>query len=332
LVWHLGPKSDDSLTINSIDGILFRSPDEKNSGSFMDNLRLELFTGKLTEVSGNPAATDATASGDVDLSNIEVKVVDVIPGGRIRAALLMGQADQTSATADNIHLNIWRVGINGGLSENMITYRAEYLQNTGQANGAGTPTGDLDFAGNAIDLGLGFNSKDTSVGSFGLWGNIVMASGDDTNDDEDESFHDFTSLGGNSSDRYFGEIFGKSNTLGGGIPIGQGLETGSEGQGMTVFNLGLQFNPAFAKKYWAKVDFFHLTRPEDSLNNTDVGDEFGTEFDLTLGFNHSDNVGIEGGYAMLTPDDALTGVGATNDETITKWFARANVKWGGEDK
>lgn len=336
LVWYIGPNSDDSLSINSIDGISAQCNKSEPKGNFLDKVHVTLFTGKVNEDDGIANTDAGDVTGDVNLSNIQVNL-DVIPNGSLHVAYLRGQDSNAAAVSDNNTLGIYRIGVNGGAMENMFTYRLEYLTNTGEFKGQGQTAADaLSYGGNAIDIGLGLNSPETSIGTFSGWLNWVMASGDDnTVDSDDDSFHDFTSMGINTSDRYYGEIFGKSNTLAGGSPLGQGVDTGVEGQGLEVLNIGVNFKPKFSPKCWAKLDFYTFKRSEDSVvtvANTPaatVGDKFGTEFDLTLGHNHTDNVGIEFGYAMLNVDDALTGVGAINDDAVTKLFARTNIKWGG---
>jgi hypothetical protein len=77
------------------------------------------------------------------------------------------------------------------------------------------------------------------------------------------------------------------------------------------------------------IDYFIFKRSVDTWNGGTVPDKIGNELDITLGYNHTDNVGFELGYAMLSPDDALiTSPGLDND--IKKAFARAKVKWGGQ--
>jgi len=345
LVWNISPRNDDSLTTNSIDGL--------DVTRKWDMVTLDVFTGKAFEFDNNPARTDnVTPIGDVNLDNIQLTFPTIIPNGSLGVGFLQGDQSNTAAVGDNNHLKIARVGANGGLMENMITYRAEFFQNFGQfngggINGSGTPT-DLKYKGNAIDLGVGYNTPETQVGSFALWGNFLQASGDDnTKDDQDKSFHDFSALGVNSSDRLLGEIFGKSNALGGGFkPLGQGLNTSdvtgtapkssTQGQGLQVVNIGGRLKVARMPKLWVRLDYWMFQRVKDSVNtgvtNVNVGKKFGNEYDLTIGYDHSDNVMFEGGYAQLKPDDALTGVGATNQDTVKKLFARAKVKWGGEEK
>jgi hypothetical protein len=114
----------------------------------------------------------------------------------------------------------------------------------------------------------------------------------------------------------------------------------TQGQGLEILNIGVNYKPSFSPKCWARLDFFSFSRAEDSVKTgaattTKVGDKFGTEIDLTLGHNHTDNVGFEFGYAMLNVDDAIAGVNPTtgasnpNDDAVTKLFARTNIKWGG---
>jgi len=335
LVWHIGPKSDDNLTINSIDGLEVECKKSDKMENFWDRLHLVFFTGKFKETAGSPAVTDATSSGDINLTDIEA-ILHIIPGGgRVRFAVMRGDASNTPAVSDNNHLGIWRLGANGGVLDNMVTYRAEFLQNFGQQNGVTTAH---KYKGNALDLGAGYNSPETPAGTFGAWLNYVRASGDDNStDSDDKSFQDFSSLGINTSDRYYGEILGKSNALGLGqglaSPLAQGVGAqGLENQGLQILNIGAQYKPVFWQKGWARLDFYTAKLAKDSIDGVSIQNKIGTEWDLTVGYNHTDNVTLEGGYAALTPKEALTGGGNAPNETVTKLFARAKIKWGGEEK
>lgn len=328
LVWNISPTDDDSLTNNSIDGILL----QLRKWEFIN---VDFFTGKANEDDGiaNTDADDTSAGGDVNLSSLDIALPKFVPGGVINVGYLWGVDSSSAPTNNDNKLTTIRVGIRGGVMENMLTYRAEFFQNGGEfENGANNTK--VDYKGNAIDLGIGVNPAETSIGTFGFSANYLMGSGDDnTTDTDDESFHDFSVLGFNSSDRLLGEIFGKSNTLGGGTPRGQGLDaTGTrQNGGLTVLNIGASYRPAFAPKHTVKFDWFNFTQTEDSQNGTDIGDKFGHEFDFTWSYAHTDNVGVDLGYAWLSPDDALVGVGSNiPDEDVTKWFARTKIKWGGE--
>ena len=354
LVWNISPTDDDNLTLNSIDGALFQSRK-------WDFVNVDLFTGKANEDDAIANTDQDDTTGDVNLTSLDVVLPKLIPGGKLNVGYLMGRDSNSSAESDNNSLNTARVGVNGGVAENMITYRAEFFQNMGEFKGAGLTNADtaasaaakLKYEGSAIDLGVGINSPETSVGTFGGWINYLMASGDDNvRDDKDESFHDFSPLGFNTSDRLLGEIFGKSNVLGGGTtlgtPIGQGINTAdatavapsaaTQGQGLKVLNIGVHFKPVFCKKSTFRADYYTFSRAEDSvLTNaatgarTNVGDKFGSEIDLAYIYDHTSNVNLELGWAWLSPDDALIGVNnQNNDDNVTKLYARTKINWGGE--
>ncbi len=351
LVWNLSPTEDDNLTTRAIDGLLVQCRK-------FDFIHADFFTGKAVEddtITGATTDTDRSdVTGDVNLTSLDFVFPKLIPEGKLNVGYLLGDDSNSQLESDNNRLRTYRVGVNGGVSKNMFTYRAEFFGNMGEFAGAGLDGSGaatkLKYQGSALDLGVGANTPDTSIGKFGLWLNYLMASGDDNvTDDKDKSFHDFSVMGVKSSDRLLGEIFGKSNVLGGSSPLGQGLDTSdatgvapsgaTQGQGLHVLNIGVNFKPTFSAKSWFRFDFYTFARAEDSVKtgaatNADVGDKFGTEFDLAYGYDQSDNVGLELGYAMLNPDDALkvqNGFATTGkDDAITKLYARAKIKWGGE--
>jgi hypothetical protein len=338
LVWSVGTKNDDNLSINSMDGLLLVSRESDNTSTFWNKLRLDVFTGKARTDKTSNTQTNASGTNpkDVNISNVEVKIYDVIPAGRIRTALLIGDGENGRLESDNNHLRIFRLGVNGGLREQLFSYRAEFLQNFGRQNRTTIGTqSDLKYKGNAIDLGLGFNGQEKPQGTLGLWANYFRASGDKNGDNTDKSFHDFSILGVNSSDRTFGEIFGKSNALGGGTPRGQGADGlfSAQNQGLQVVNVGVSFRPAFAPRTTGRFDYYNLSHTVGSLNGSTIGKKFGNEFDFTINYDRNANVGFETGFAMLQPGNALYGEPqARRDDDVTKLFARAKVKWGGEEK
>ncbi|MCG3205945.1 MAG: hypothetical protein KCHDKBKB_02669 [Elusimicrobia bacterium] len=348
LVWNISPTDDDSLTNNSIDGLLIQCRK-------FDFIHADLFTGKSTEDDAIANTDQDDATGDVNLTSLDFVLPKLVPGAKLNLGYLLGDDANSNLENDNNHLRTARVGINGGVSENMFTYRAELFSNMGEFAGMGLDSAGaatkLKYEGTAIDFGVGFNSKETSAGTFGVALNYLMASGDDNAiDDKDESFHDFSVMGINTSDRLLGEIFGKSNTMGGGTPLGQGINTAqasgavataapgttTQGQGLNVLNLGVQYKPTFCKKSTFRLDYFTFSRSEDEVKtaantNTKVGEDFGSEFDLAYVYDHTSNVNVELGYAMFSPDDALVGVNSTNqDDDVTKLYARTKIKWGGD--
>lgn len=334
LIWHIGPKSDDALSVNSIDGLLIRCPAEAGKGAFGDRLRVTLFTGKAAETATSVSQTDASSSGDVNLNNIEARF-NLMPEAQFRAAYLIGDSANTNAASDNNHLKIYRIAVNGGFMDSMINYNAEFLGNQGQQNAATA----IKYKGTAIDLGLGVNAKETALGGLGAKVSYFMASGDsNTSDNDDKSFHDFSLLGVNTSDRYFGEIFGKSSALAGGTPLGQGVDgvnTSTGSAGLSVFSLCFTWTPKFVAKTTVDLDYYLFSRAEDSVNNTNIGSKYGSEIDFTVRYSHTDNVGFDFGFATLKPDEALSfkktgSKTGTQEDAVNKLFARANIMWGGE--
>jgi len=226
--------------------------------------------------------------------------------------------------------------VRGGVRENWLTYRAEWFGNDGELAGN-------DYEGSALDLGVGLNLTETSIGGFNIAANWLSASGDDNAaDSKDESFRDFRALGASSSDRVFGEIFGQSNYLAtnvtsiGGFssPIGRGADTGAQGPGLQVLHVGASWMPTFAPKGSVRLDWYSFNTAEnrdaDTTGTTDNSDKIGSEIDLTLGYKHSDNVGLEAGFAMFSPDDLIaTSNSGAKDDDVRKLFGRVNVKWGG---
>ena len=329
LVWNVAATDNDSLSVAALDGLLLQS-------RRFEPIHADLFLGKAADDDGigNTDNDDTNGTGgDTNLSSFDLVFPTLIPGGKINAGYLWGVNTSSNATSNNNKLTIFRIGLRGGVMENMLTYRAEYFVNGGESKVAGSAA-KTNYKGNAIDLGVGFNSKETAAGKFGVNLNLLMASGDDNNSDkDDEAFHDFTQLGVGSSDRILGEIFGKSGTLtrSVGTRPGLGADTGSQGSGLEVLNIGAQYMPAFWANSTFSVDYYKFDTAEDGTTSAQPrADSYGSEIDLGLAYDHSANVRTEFGYAMFSPDDAIIGTTpATPDDDVTKLYSRAKVKWGG---
>ena len=337
LVWNIAPTDNDLLAIGAIDGITLRRD--------WEYVNSNLFFGKFSEddAQGNTNADDAgVGAGDINLNSFDLIFPTIIPGGKINAGYLWGNIENTSLSGDANKLTTFRVGVKGGVAEDRFTYRAEYLANGGEDKGNNVPPGQtkVSYEGNAIDLGVGYNSPETSVGTFNARLGLIAASGDDNAaNGDDESFHDFTVIGAGTSDRIMGEIFGKSSTLAGASATtagpGGGVDTGPQGQGMDVLNIGVTYTPpCLDGKLSGALDYWTFDTAEDgTTTGTPMADEYGNEIDLVLNWAHSDNVGIDLGYAMFSPGKAIVGTAAgAKDDDITKLFARAKISWGGEEE
>ncbi len=313
LVWRVGPLEDDAMSVNAIDGLSIT----RN----WDFIGFNVFTGKASEDEssvGDTDTNDVTGAGDINVSAIHAWLPTILPGGKIWLGLINGVDNNGAAQGAN-RLNIGRVGANGGILENLLTYRAEFLQDMGQNKSGATK---VKYKGSALDLGLGLNVPENRVGSIGIAADYDWASGDDKKgNNEDKSFRDLNAIGLNASDRYFGEIWGKSNAFGGGgAAFGNGLDTGSQSNGYQIIHLDATLKPAFATKTWWKIDFFDL--------GADKGKDYGREYDFTAGYKHTDNVGFEAGYGLFHTNKDLVAAGVSNKDT-TKLFGKVKVKWGG---
>jgi hypothetical protein len=328
LVWNIGPRSDDILRVDAIDGVDIRRQ--------WDKFSLDAFAGKATE--NNPQG-GTSEIGERSLKNLMLGFMGV-PNNKIWVGGTWGYNSNGANTSDSTKLKIYRAGIRGGVNENFITYRGEVLMNDGEDLSATASGGSkVNYNGRALDLGVGLNLEETGAGQFSFGADFTSASGDDDGDDnDDDSFHDLLEVGVLSTDRYYGEIFGRSNGLSFPVPFGMGLDSGNfaavgnQGPGFTILHANALYKPSWAPKSWWRLDWYDISATEDSqkVGGVDVerGD-FGSEIDLTAGYRHSDTVGFEGGYAMLMPDDGLTGGAGAPDDTITKLFARMKVGFGG---
>ncbi len=314
LVWNISPRKGDALAINAIDGLLL--------GKKWAMAEASLFMGKAVKEDPQGSTNlNLAVTGDVNLNSLDIIIPKVLPNGKINVGYLWGV--QTSVSPRN-SLNTARLGVSGGVLENMVTYQAEYLMNTGANNFTGTK---VKYEGTAIDLGVGYNAPETSIGKFSANIGYVMASGDNnTTDNKDKAFHDFGVLGVASSDRYFGEIFSKSDVL----AVGQvGVNSPAQGQGLKVLTLGVEYFPKWVNNTNAKLAFYDVKMDKNGASALSTAKDVGQEWDLSLGYKVSDNVGISGGYAMLQPDKGIVGtVPGTKKDDITKLFARASIKWG----
>jgi len=322
LVWFIGPRQGDAMAINAIDGI--------NLSKKWDMVEVNLFGGKALK-NGTQGTTDEGGSaGSVNLNSYDVVIPKLVPTAKINLGYLWGSKTSVSGATDR--LSIWRAGIAGGVMDNMITYKAEYLQNGGEDKIDNVPGGQtkVKYEGSAVDLGVGYNSPETPAGKFA--GNIgyLSASGDSkTGDNKDKSFHDFSALGVASSDRYYGQIGSKSDAVGSGLGR-VGANSGAQGVGLKVLNVGVEYLPKMVEKASVRIDYFDFKASEDGNNSAapKAGD-IATEWDLTLGYKATDNVGLSAGYATLKPDKGIVGiVPGTKKDAVKEFFANATIKWG----
>jgi hypothetical protein len=87
LVWNISPTDDDSLTANSIDGILFQC-------RTWDFLQTDLFIGKAVEVS----TMTSLSQGDTNLASLDFVMPTIVPGARVNLGYLWGVSENTDGS------------------------------------------------------------------------------------------------------------------------------------------------------------------------------------------------------------------------------------------
>jgi hypothetical protein len=320
LLVFAGAVNDDLLSVASLDALVV-----KKSFGPVDAL---FVTGKANEDDGIPGSgTDTDADAGSAESNITYGILSsdkLVKSDVVSVPLEIGYYQGTDANlentpSDNATLSI--IDLRAGLKalDNKLSVMAEYAMNGGQLNtGGGTKQ---DYKGNAMTLTAAWDDEDLG---FGVKGLLANASGDDTADSEDKSFHDFA-----ASDFRFGEILSNSNTFGSAVGLGAGLDTGIEGPGLNIMGLGGYYVlPVMEKKIKLKADYF-IAKINEPAPGADDG--IGNELDLAVNYAHSENLTASAGYAMLMPEDALTGGGSNPDDNITKLWAKLSLKWGDQE-
>lgn len=314
LLFHVGPVNDDILSIRGIDGL--------RAWEAIGKFDIDAFTGKFSENAGVGNLDD---TGDVNLSYVRFnsdKLIDLGKKGPkipLELGYYVGAYDDNSTpTDDNANLTILDLRAGFESADEKLKANIEYAMNGGQVNtGAGT---DQDFKGNALLLGVAFEDMDRG---FGLHANYANASGDKTSNSKDKSFRDFSAVNGGASDYRFGEIMSNSSQFGGVGTGSAGLDTGSEGAGLNVINIGGMYRlPWMDGRLVAKGDYYVAKYNETAT----FPDDIGNEIDLSVKYKHNNSVSAAVGYAIFSPGEAW----ATDGDDTTKMWAKMIMKWGGK--
>ncbi|MBI4370329.1 MAG: hypothetical protein HY547_08890 [Elusimicrobia bacterium] len=239
----------------------------------------------------------------------------------------------TAAPTDNTNLGVLSLNAGASLMEDMLKLNFDWASNSGQRHtGAGTM---LDFKGSLMALQGMVNLEDWGLGVALEYAN---ASGDDgSSATEDKSFHDMSAFG-MVPRRSYGQILGQSNTLGGGTPLLQGLDSGSAltgaGRGFNVLALCVHYTLPGMEKLALDYDWFSAAANKLAASAT-TDKKIGTEMDLTLSWAKSETLSFDIGMARFTPQinsavlGALLGGGSGNafNDNVEKLFANASLKF-----
>jgi hypothetical protein len=117
LVWNLSPTDNDYLTSSAIDGLTLQYHK-------FEPVLVDLFLGKAIEddtVANSSTTTNGDDTlGDTNLASLDIVFPTLIPGGKINAGYLWGVNESTVPTSNDNKLTTIRVGVRGGLMENML--------------------------------------------------------------------------------------------------------------------------------------------------------------------------------------------------------------------
>jgi hypothetical protein len=309
LLAYFGPVNDDSLTVTSLDALSAWKKTGPITWSFV--------TGKPFE--GTGAVGVADGAGDVNVTWITAGSNELIKGHNVPVELgyYEGNIGNGTSSSDNDNLTIMDFRAGYVCPGDMLHVMAEYARNGGKVHFA-SPTPDLKYKGSAFSLKASYDTKD--VGLL-VRGQFASSSGD--NNPGDNQLKNFAAI---NADYRFGEILSNSNALSGGTY--SGLDD-SAGTGVRVFGFGASYTLPFDDKKYAVHGDYYNVRANKVVSG--ASKKVGSEIDLAASYDYSENVSADLGYAMLDTGAGLANgfaPGSAADDSVTKLYAKLNVKWG----
>ncbi|HMZ25894.1 MAG TPA: hypothetical protein PLT11_03205 [Elusimicrobiota bacterium] len=310
---YFGPVNDDLLGVSALDALAV----SKKVGP----VTLLGVTGKVSDddvIATTSTATDAgDTAGDVNASWITASSDELIKLKDLKVPLEIGYYSMTNsnaaATSDNANLSIIDLRAGVQCPKDSFKVMLEYAMNGGQQNAGATKT---KFKGSLLLLTAYWKGEDNA---YGVHADFASASGDDTADTNDKSFHDI------AGDYRWGEILSNDNVA----DVGVGFDSGAQGPGLNIVKIGGHYVlPVVDKKVSLHADYIMAKTSKSVTLAGGTSKKIGNEIDLAVKYKHSDNVMAKVGYAMLSPDDVLTGGGSAQDDQVSKAFAKLLVKWG----
>jgi len=198
-------------------------------------------------------------------------------------------------------------------TNNGIFWNIEVAKQTGQVTSAMQAAADVDASGMAVEGWFGYNWK-SGKNTHRVFVRLENATGDDASTaDENEGFQP---LFGDFHNRLgHGDWFQMAdNTTGLNGGVGGGINAVSVG-----YTGYYRDRHEFGGAYWS----YNL----DEDNGAATGDKLGTALDVWYGFNYSRNVSFTASLSQLSPDDALTGGGAAPDDSVTRLYGQARLRF-----
>lgn len=345
------------------DIIAYYGPKEKLYGlpvDALDMMRAD-FAGENFTVSALAGKPEANAAAGTIRANDEQDIRALLFGLRgqenIAAGAYLWNVEQhrnlanvgngpTEATDGGRNSRLWIVGVKAKAMAGPAWIGAEFAKNYGiiREDGDTQTAPTASAVGWAAMLDLGAKLDVDGVAAFTPWGKFAMGTGrQNTRENRNE---DFMAV---NPDFRPGIIYGRFGT-GANNTVGQGLTNAFASnslQNRVIWGAGLKVNPAAVNKLTAGLSFWDFRRHRATSGpNTapaNMGQKhFGSEIDLDLTWDHSDNVQFGVGAGRFMPGQYIH----TDRQATTGLFASANsqrgvnpayagyfdvkIKWGGQ--
>jgi hypothetical protein len=175
-------------------------------------------------------------------------------------------------------------------------------------------TGDVDTtedaSGNALEgwIGYNFNKKHR------VYVRAEQATGDDlSTGTDDESFQPM-----------FGDFHNRTGH-GDWFLLQDDPTAGAFGLEGGLTAIGVGWTGRFDDKSEVGVEYWNYALEED--NGAAIGDDLGAAIDVWYGYNYSRNLSFVAAFSQLSPDDALSGGGAAPDDSVTRLYGQARIRF-----
>lgn len=332
LIGYAGHYDDDSMTVNGVDGLDLN----KKVGPVMVDLFHAATNDTKTGLTGATALDSANATAviggrrSVKQINLMANVKELTGNDMLNIPVAISyskgvNSGTSTVTMNQAHLAILAINAGASFMDGMVGVGLDWATNTGHSGHATK----VDYKGTLTAVNVNYMNKDIGFSAKVDWAN---SSGDDgSSATQDKSFHDLSSFG-MAPRKNYGEILGRTNNLGGGgTPILQGLDSGSTaaaGAGLNVLSLMVGYKLPVMDNKWS-VDYAYISAKSNKLPvGSTLEKSIGTEVDLSLSYNHSENVMWGLGVAQFSPkaNSFALGNGVANDK-VQKLFAMASVKF-----
>jgi hypothetical protein len=321
LVIYFGPRNDYGLTVTALDG-----------GRFDWNGENWGLTALVAKEAGASTLTTGKDSGDKNLMGL---VVHAMPMEGVSGSVFVyGQNTINSGSQTNTGVigndHLYVAGLKAKATMGGAWVKAEIAKDFGEnrtvtTNGAYTLAGN--YTGWAGKVNVGYKADVQNVGALAGWleGGVGSA-GQTTN-------RNFTAIAGDyRPGGIYGRFWSGANTTKLGNTSLGNLDNGSLSNRVIV-GAGVKATPSMLEKLTVGLSVWNYrAQNETALNiGSNPGPKgnviLGTEYDLDLGWKHSENVMVNAGVGDLQPGNAVRVTNGGAVSPVTACYADFSVKF-----